>query len=760
MLGCALPMGTVLAQAASVDGPAQPEEQDSVPEVLAEVVVTVQFREQRVQDTPVAVTAVNSEMMEARSQSDLTDIAAGAPNVTIRESVTAYGNTAALSIRGVGQFDNSFAYEPGVGLYIDDVYYPTVYGAQLDLLDLDRVEILRGPQGTLAGKNSIGGAVKLYSQKPTGSGQGSFETTVGNFDRLDVRASADVPVVDDVLALRLAGVLKTRDGHVDLIDYGCRNPSSGVPRQPQSDRDCRLGTVGGQDFKGMRASLLFTPSDRLEVGLIADWTEDDSEPAPTRIFAANNAAPAAAAAGVDVEQFLNGGRYENYSSFSDPDRGVSVGPVNHLEGWGVSGHIQYRLTRDLSLTSITAYRTYDAHYAVDLDGTPYALVTQFLSLGFDSFSQEIRLSGATPSGQLNYTIGGYYFDAKGTYDALLDFFFPPNNYYLQRDRIPSDSVSGFAHVEYRPIDNLTLSGGVRYTDESKDYTFGRISLLTDPFPLGAVNGQTFSYSGSKWDYRISADYRWSNAVMTYVSFATGFKGGGVNPRPYFVEQVVPFEPETLKAYEVGTKLDLFGRRMRLNLAAFINRYDDIQLILNQRFRNTFPASVPINAGKAEMRGYEVELSATPVDAMLLDASISHLDFEYDSLTNDAVLSGINYGMLAPFTSEWKFSAGAQYEFGTAIGTITPRIDWAYQSEFWSNAANRPTNRTPGYGIANARVTWEREPDAPLQLALSVTNLFDKYYDVVNYDNLYTLAGVAQGTVGRPREWALTVKYRF
>lgn len=749
------------AQDAAPTAPEVVEDDAPDPAVRAtnEIVVTAQFREQRLQDTPIAITAMDAEMLDARSQTGLTDVAATAPNVTIRESVTAYGATAALSIRGVGQFDNNFAYEPGVGLYVDDVYYPTVYGSQLDLLDLDRVEILRGPQGTLAGKNSIGGAVKLYSRRAEGTGEGFVEASYGSFNRLDFRASVDIPLIEDVMALRLAGVYKTRDGYVDRIDYGCKYPDSGVPTQPRSGGTCKLGTLGGQDFKGMRGSLSITPTDDLEVDIIADFTRDDSELAATVISAVNNNAPGPAAAGVDLTQFLND-RRENYSTFADPDRNVVLGPENYFQGWGVSGQLRYRISDQFSLTSITAYRSYDSGYALDLDGTPYPLATQFVAPSFDSFTQEVRLNGAALDDMVNFTVGGFYFDAEGKYGALIDFLAPPNNFYLGDDVIPSDSISGFTHVEVRPVDNLTISGGIRYTDESKEFTFGRESLLDLPFALGEIDGQTYDYQASRWDYRISLDYRWSDAILTYATFSTGFKGGGINPRPFFVEQVVPFNPETLKAYEIGAKLDLFNRDLRLNLSGFINQYDQIQLILNQSFRDTFPASVPINAGEAEMKGLEAELSATPIAGLLIDASASYLDFEYTTLTEEAQASGIGYDGAAPFTSDWKLSGGIQYEIdsGTA-GVFTPRLDYAYQSEFWSNAANRSTNRTPGYGLANARLTWDH-PDNALRLALAVTNLFDKDYQSVNYDNLYTLSGAAQATLGRPREWSLTAKYEF
>jgi len=726
---------------------------------LEEVVVTAQYRRQNLQDTPIAITAVNASMMEARSQTNLTDIAAIAPNVTIRQSNTSYGNTAAVYIRGIGQFDNSFAYEPGVGIYVDDVYYPTVIGAQLDLLDLDRVEILRGPQGTLDGMNSIGGAVKLYSKRPEGTGEGFVEATLGQYDRLNFRGSVDVPIIKDVLAVRLAGVSESGGGYVDRMDYGCLYPASGFPKQGREG--CKLGEMGGQDFKGLRAYASYTPNDRFRFDLIGEWTQDDSEPAATRITAVNNGALAPRIAGVDLTPFLtNSGKYENFSTYTDSYNGITVPPNNQDHGWGVSGQLHYDVTDALSLTSITAYRTYDAKYGLDIDGSPYGFGTQVWDLTYSSFTQELRLNGKALNDILNYTVGGFYFSGKGHYYGLIDFYQPANNTYNGNDKIPSTSKSAFAHLEVTPLTNLTLSGGIRYTDSGKDFTYGRVSLLTLPFTLGTLNGKTFSYSSSRLDYRASVEYRWSPEIMTYADVSTGFKGGGVNPRPFYVQQVVTFKPETVTAYEIGTKMNLFDNRVRLDLAGFMSKYSAIQLVLNQSYLGTSPASVPINAGTADISGFEAELSAEPIDGLLLDSSFSYLDFKYNYLSPNAQASGIHYGMTSPYTPKLKADIGVQYEINAGnVGSFVPRADYEYQSEFWSNAVNRVTDRTPGYSLVNTRLTWIL-PDDRVEVALAVLNVFNKYYYLSNYDVVLGITGVAQGAVAPPREWQVTVKYNF
>ncbi|MDB6083136.1 MAG: Pesticin receptor, partial [Gammaproteobacteria bacterium] len=249
---------------------------------LSEIVVTAQFRRDNLQSTPIAITAVNAAMMEARNQTSLLDIASSAPNVNIRPSTSALGNAASIFIRGIGQYDPSFALEPGVGIYIDDVYFPTIYGSVFDLLDLDRVEILRGPQGTLAGKNSIGGAIKLYSKKPDGQNEGYAEAGYGNFNQTSFRAGTDFTLVPDQLFMRLAGVYKRSDGYMNRVDFGCANPGSGVKPNPIQE-SCALGTEGGQQFGGIRAALRWVPGSKLEVNLSADYSVDDGEPSPTKL---------------------------------------------------------------------------------------------------------------------------------------------------------------------------------------------------------------------------------------------------------------------------------------------------------------------------------------------------------------------------------------------------------------------------------------------------------------------------------------------
>src|SRR5690606_3160013 len=395
-----------LAQAQNAPPPeaAEPSNQGDV------ILVTAQFREQNLQDTPIAITAVNAEMLEARSQTNIAQVANQAPSVTLKPQGAAFGPSMGASIRGVGQFDFNPALEPGVGLYIDDVYYATLTGALFDLLDLDRVEILRGPQGTLAGKNSIGGAVKLYSQRPEGSNSGYVSASYGSRDRLDLRGSADVGLTDTV-AMRIAGVAKKQDGYIRRLDFGCVNPPGSalnpesatqtpIPPLMGSRSDCVLAREGETDFIAGRAQLRWQPTDTIDVNIVGDYTHDDRTTAGgvllerfvngVRVSPNFNGATRTVGPGipapVDIDPFTPNppgggvnpnnipidtrflcGPYCNYATFlSLQDGALPFAEGNgrtKFEGWGVSGNIEWELLDNLQLHSITAYREYQTIFS-------------------------------------------------------------------------------------------------------------------------------------------------------------------------------------------------------------------------------------------------------------------------------------------------------------------------------------------------------------------------------------------------------------
>jgi len=812
-------MAGLAAPALAQDG-APTQTQGSQVNTVQEIVVTAEFREARLQDTPIAITAVNSAMLEARGQTDIAQIASQAPNVTLRPQGQINGSGLIAYIRGVGQNNYSLALEPGVGMYIDDVYFPTVTGSLLDLTDIDRVEVLRGPQGTLAGKNTIGGAIKIFSKKPDGSNTGSLQATYGSYNRIDLRGSADFALSDD-LFVRIAGVSKNRDGYVTRLDYALTHLGSTVPSLNRGN-DAKLGTLGGQSMAAGRLSLRWKPSADFEINVSGDYTQDRSEAGASVIRYANGVYTTP-----DGRPFLTGTdgnpvpfdcrfvpygqsscdtltgynrKYVSYATFLDPMqpsdqlpyKPFSVDPIQHYRGGGIQGTIDWSLSDDFQLKSITAYRRYTSSWATDSDGSPIPSQQQLNTLRFHYFSQELRLNGTVVDGFADFTVGGFYSDQKGSLRARVDLNYSGIDFINGPDTTPASSKAGFLNVTLHPLDGLNLTGGLRYSKDKKSYTYFRsnpdgtlppaCNFAAPGGPLGnnnppncllvGINNITGTYSGDRWDYRLVADYRISPALLVYASLATGYQGGGVNPYPYYgpatgecsdlppgstapCNQLTSFQPQTLTTYEAGFKADLFDRHLRLNAAAFYNRFNNI--ILNLNACPGRPCAEPANIGSADVKGFEVEVQAHPIAGLSLDGSLSYLDFQYKKITGPTT---VTLDMTTPYTPEWTYSFGVQYDYETDIGTLSARFDGSYQSHVYANAVNDDFfDRINGYFLGNARVSWTA-PSKNWQLSFEVQNVFNKYYYLTLLDQGAASAGQVAAQPGLPRIWAVSLKRNF
>jgi iron complex outermembrane receptor protein len=773
---------------------------------LEEITVTAQFRSQNLQETPLAITAVTGDMLEARSQTSIYEVAAQAPSVFLAPQAQANGSGLIAYIRGVGQTDFNFALEPGVGLYVDDVYLPTLTGSLLDLLDLDRVEILRGPQGTLAGRNSIGGAIKLFSKRAEGKG-GNVSLTYGSYDRVDVRASGDFTLAEDKLFMRIAGVSKNRDGYVDRLDYGCTHPGSGVPTLRLS-QGCKLGTLGGISYAAGRLNMRWLPSDSVEVNFNADVTNDSSEagadvlrravqtlpPTDPRYVWADDGNPATVPTVpldcrfVPYGQYScdpNGGNpYVSYATFVDstaptnqrPFKPVVVPVVQQLDQYGMSANIDWTISDSFSLKSISAWRKYESSWAQDVDNSPAASQQLLQSLRHWAWSQELRLNGSFGEA-FDFTTGAYYFKQDGTLEARVDLNYAGIDFVHGPDPTPSDSQALFAQGTFHATDKLDFTVGARYTQDEKDYTYfrhnpdGTLPVPPTGFPfapnqppnavLTGLNGTSAHFESDQFDWRAVMDYQWTDDVMTYVQASTGYKGGGINPRPFFVSQELSFDPETLTTYELGLKTSFAENRIRLNMAAFFNQYEDIILRLNFCAQSPpgqqTPCQLPANVGKAEVKGVELESNMLLGAGFSVDLSASWMEFEYTE-TNFAT-TAIPTSYITPFTPELKGSLGLQYETPFAGDhTFVARVDWAYQSDVYGDAFNNPYNHIPSYGTGNVRLTW-RGPEDKWEASAEVQNVSDKLFYLATNDYSAS-AGTSSFSPGLPRTWAITVKRSF
>ena len=372
-----------------------------------------------------------------------------------------------------------------------------------------------------------------------------------------------------------------------------------------------------------------------------------------------------------------------------------------------------------------------------------------------SVSQELRLTGNWDM-KLDYTIGGFYLDQNGGLNARVGLPWVGFDFTHGPDSTPATTKAVFGDATWHIIDKLDLSGGVRYSDETKDYTYfrhnadgtpiisgynGILGPQAGPPPLPALNGTTAHFKGTRLDYRVALQYQFTPDIMAYVDTATGYKGGGVDPRPFVLQQAVSFQPETLTAYEGGLKMYLLDRKVRLNLAGFYNEYNSIQLTLTSCPQQSgggpgaaaIPCALPQNVGNAHVSGFEAETEIHPLPGLEIDGSLSYLNFKYTSIAN-AAATGISLAMKTPYTPDWKWSLGAQYTIDMGqYGTLTPRVDVNYQAAEFTNPINDPYwNQIPQYTVGNARITY-RAPSGGWSAWLSVTNFTNQLYYLTLFD---------------------------
>ncbi len=627
-----------------------------------------------------------------------------------------------------------------------------------------------------------------------------------------------MPLVADKLFLRVSGSAKHHDGYVTRLDYNCTHPGTAIPSF-RVGTGCELGKDGGEAYDALRVALRWLPSENVEVNIAADATDDNSGVQANTLLRAGpngtslNGVPYGCAfvtSGPNSCDTAKHNPFTSYATFIDPTaptaaepwKPVAVDPINHYKGWGVSGTIDWKLGQHVSLKSITAFRKYVASFADDNDASPIEVQMLLQTLHHRQISQELRLNADTFDDKVNLTVGGFYFDQNGSEQARVDIeYVPLFDFVHGPDTTPAQTKAAYAAFSWQITSNLSLNAGARYTDEVKDYTFHRhnpdgtlpvcgIPLCAANWAVFGVDGKTGHFAGTRWDYRANLAYQFTPDIMAYAQISTGYKGGGINARPFFAGppgppcannptcQIAPFNPESLTAYEGGLKTNLFDHRLRLNASGFINKYDNIILFLTQcDFFSPFPGApcaMPVNAGSADVKGLEFEAEAHPVQGLEIDGSLSYLDFQYTN-TNFAV-TGIPLSAKSPYTPTWKWSVGAQYEFQAMGGsTLTPRIDASYQSDVFGGAANTPAtvdvsktldigtgaNRISGYTLVNARVTW-KSPDRSWSAAFEVTNLTNKLYYVTLFDAPGNNGGAnfTSGQPGVPREWAVTVKKTF
>ena len=689
------PLSLIAATIAAMLGSDLATAQDNNRLELEEVVVTSRFREESLQQIPLAITAITAETLAANGALDVIDIADWAPNVTIDQLGSGWGPTLAANIRGLGFGDFKPTSEPTVQFYIDDVVIGRPTGAIMDLLDLERVEVLRGPQGTLFGKNAIGGVVRMVSVKPGEREGGDIEVTVGNYDRLDVRGTFDTTLIEDTLAARVSFANKQKQGWQNNVDFRCAMVESGqgalagigdgvvgwaagapimgvvgsaednafaLPTRVSergTDRNCVVGRFGDQDSQAARGSLRFTPNESFELNFTADVTDQkDTSPydliqdiASPGLVGAYNALVANPSFGVPYDsRFAAPDIFTNYSGFDDNggiDNGIETPNINNVTHWGTSATFDW-YGDAVDVKVIWAHREFDAQWGRDSDGSPMAINHTLDTFRHDQDSIEFRVSGQLFNDRTSWTIG--YFDLD-QYDlnTNISVLFPTTNCNTLMpnannatgvfgtsciDRVDNVWVENsgiFINTVTDLTDRLSLTLGLRSSDDDKTILQERFNRDGTANP-GFEDPINVVASASETDPMVSLAYQVNDDIMVYGTYQEGFRGGGTTARPSPGIRV-PFGPETLANFEIGIKSDLFDNRLRLNASIYDMTYKDLQQGAAGLDEFNNPAWLTTNAGEATLDGLEVELQATVGEHWLLEGSVANLNYQLTDLGN-------------------------------------------------------------------------------------------------------------------------------
>jgi iron complex outermembrane recepter protein len=715
---------------------AQQSEQEEF--VIEEVIVIARRREEPLQQVPISITAFSANDIKAMSLTNLKELGQFTPNLTFFNDGQTGSTSAIVFIRGVGQVDPGYSWDPGVGIYMDGVYLGRMQGNNMDLGELERVEVLRGPQGTLYGRNTIGGASNLVSTKPTDELEGFAEITIGGFDRRDARASINLPLVPGKLAVRATAVTRNRDGFGTRLDYLTGN---------------KIDQMGDRDSFSGRVLIDWKASDSISALLSFDGTRS-RQFGPVRKVVQYNEPLLAFLLNMFVEPdygdaFLTDSDFTSYSNELN---------VNNVDVQGVSLSVDWDIG-DWALKSITSYRDMDVLNGVDPDGSIYTVANQQDVMTQDQFSQEFQFSGLAFDQRLNWVTGLYYFEEDGLVDSSVDIYAELYTF-IGLDLgltvpvwIDNQSYSVFGQGTYALSDQFSITAGLRYTDDKKEVTrevlHHRSGVVVAPL-------ETVSDSWGAVTGRLGIEYQWTGDAMTYASVARGYKGGGINARGFNTEEFVPFDPEYLWTYEIGLRSDLMDNRVRFNTSVYYSNYDDIQFSVVVVGEDGVPIFLVANAAKARVKGFESELIVAPVQGMILSAGVGLIDAKYTSADPTTGITGDSKFAKTP---KWSVTLAAEYAAPIgAWGELIGRLDWAYKTKIYLDAANSPIVVQNPYGLLNANLSLVAG-DGKWILSAFVTNLTDKHYIQAGTDFLAGL-GFAEVQYARPREWGLSFQYNF
>ncbi|HEV7716917.1 MAG TPA: TonB-dependent receptor, partial [Steroidobacteraceae bacterium] len=653
---------------------------------LQSITVTARYTQEDVQATPLAITAISAVDLEVRNLTNITTLGSAVPNFYTRPGVAAQGPTPTITLRGVSAGDYNFTFDPAVGVYVDDVYHNALFGSAMDLMDLERVEVLRGPQGTLFGNASIGGALRLFSKTPKGDDTGNLEASYGSFERVEIKGAFDTALVPDKVFMRVSGVSKRAEGYVDQLDFTCMMNQLGTPALagtfPSADpsaeqRGCKIGTFGGTQLNAARAMVRFVASEKLEfnvIGAISDQNDEvtpevllDAHPSTTDNFTSTYNDALFARYGVRYDsRFLPppGNKYASYATFNSPLRGRNLKNQNSQNSRDFSGAMDWDISDAVHMKTILAYSTYGGIYTQNPELSPLGLAHAYGTFDVNQKSGEMRFTGSAFGSRLDWATGVFYLKADEHLGGLQDFV---TISFRVHDRVDVETKSAFLHGVYKLTDRLSVTAGARYSDNEKIYSFDHPGLLQIPTPFPA--------QASNIDWVVGADFKFTDDLMAYARVATGSRPPGVFARPVTINQLSSFDGEELTSYEAGVKTMWFDNHLRVNLGAYYSDYSKRLVGINgveclgeapPKTRRDVAAQCPPGGSvtwggyvtkPATMQGLELESNLELFRDLLLNLNAGYNEYESGVKTVGTPGYLFSGNVIQP---RFNTSAGAQY----------------------------------------------------------------------------------------------------
>jgi len=788
-------MPAVAQQAGATDptveaeGPTTPMQQNTASRApgggLQEIVVTARRTSERAQDVPIAITTITAQDLQKLSVRDIVDVQKITPGLYMNSQNSS--GRVKISIRGQSEADSRLTTDSSVGVYFDGVNYARSYGMRSAFVDLAQVEVLKGPQGTLFGKNTTGGAINITTQHPKYDAGGYVDLLYGSYNNMQALAVLNLPVIEDRLAVRAVGQVISRDGYGeqlngkdigdDKVVYGRllvrSDPADNVRILVTGDyvRQRNTGTNVVLTYDGMLAGA---DNARAALGEVAFELGLDPSSSNDRVAAYN-------VWKTYFDAYRNGDKFQ--SGFASDPRGL----YDNVDHWGIMADIAIDIG-DVTLRSITGYRDLSREYVQDLDGTPFLILPVLLGTEATNFSQEIQVSSIDGVG-LDWQFGGYFNRENGN-----EFSASETNVEVGRgqgsvsdtDSI-NESLAAYAQAVMHIGGSFRITGGLRYTD---DYRFidshnrrdPRESISSNPASSGTCRQLAVSAGGSAFPdctfqtdvsyqeltWLISADFKPTPDTLLYASVNKGYRAGGFTAQaiagPYNTQAeldiaATPFAPEKVLAYEVGFKADLLGRKLRVNGAAYYQDYSNIQ----QQIRDVIegqPITLIRNAAKATLWGGELEIIAAPSDTTDINIGAAYLNANYDEyIARDGDGSPIDLSG-QPFPApKWTFNIGGTQTVPLADGEVrlSANYSWIDDVAFRTDATDLSTVSQKAYGLLDARITWQISSQ-DMEVSVFGKNLTDKRYfqAATNLESLgYNIA-----FPGEPRTFGIQVRKNF